>query len=683
MAMVESAPAKLQRQGREMVWPADRVSHADSALEEHPKEKPLRILFHSPPALSMAVLGSLLQGIGVYWDIAWHIEVGRDKLFSAPHNAILAGMALVGLAATYVTARSASGDPRRLLGILALVGVGTQVVGLAVIDDWWHRLYGIDATLWSPPHLLAISAGALALYGFIGGWWIERTFVARRTHKLALGAGLVAALITTDVLLAEYDFSVPQFRLAAQPVVLAFMIVGPLVFAKELLRGKFSATAVAAAFTLSRLAMWPILGALGRSSRPYVPAALLAAIMIDIFLGPSTPKTQEASLTRPEHTVSQSPMAGVIVSSLFAGLALVATEPAWERAIQDFLERPPASATPQAYWIGGPLAIAAAGVAGLFGWMAARNLVPMGQVAVSLKGRGGEADAIGSRPGGLIATAILVSYVIFMLAAPASAHDPGAGELHDRWVGRHPVYARPIAGAPTRAYSFELLSSPATGSTTTMLVSKPDGKLSRDAWAYGFISRRCPGAMAEQGECKPDAAVQVDTRHRKGWIGQGYMSSLDAIPISLEWPGPGEYFGFLRILDGNALLAAQIHVDVEDFTDAQKLVGAAGAPIASTESEAPKGAGAVAGQQADLLEPAERNVVSLQFAVIGRTVPPASGTPLPPPWLKPLAYLLLATLVSAGIAAAIALPRKARKARRAADEDLPPSQLPLNAEPGA
>jgi hypothetical protein len=37
----------------------------------------------------------------------------------------------------------------------------TLTVLAAPIDDLWHRMFGLDVTLWSPPHLLGLVGGIL------------------------------------------------------------------------------------------------------------------------------------------------------------------------------------------------------------------------------------------------------------------------------------------------------------------------------------------------------------------------------------------------------------------------------------------------------------------------------------------------------------------------------------------
>src|SRR5438132_12141507 len=47
---------------------------------------------------------------------------------------------------------------------LAAVGMALTILA-APIDDLWHRLFGIDVTVWSPPHLLGLAGAHLNLLG--------------------------------------------------------------------------------------------------------------------------------------------------------------------------------------------------------------------------------------------------------------------------------------------------------------------------------------------------------------------------------------------------------------------------------------------------------------------------------------------------------------------------------------
>ena len=127
-----------------------------------------------------AMLGAkLLGGLGLRWDIQWHLRIGRDSFWIAPHVMTYAGVALVvllsfGLLAVE-TARHRPGPlPApiiRMLGLVGSRGAHLSAWGIALtvlaapIDDMWHRLFGIDVTLWSPPHLLGLAGAAVNSLG--------------------------------------------------------------------------------------------------------------------------------------------------------------------------------------------------------------------------------------------------------------------------------------------------------------------------------------------------------------------------------------------------------------------------------------------------------------------------------------------------------------------------------------
>src|SRR6185295_7274705 len=69
---------------------------------------------------------------------------------------------------------------------LAAWGIGLVVLA-APVDDLWHRLFGLDVTLWSPPHLLGLAGSSLHTLGCL--------VIAREVYPAVSRTGLVAALI--------------------------------------------------------------------------------------------------------------------------------------------------------------------------------------------------------------------------------------------------------------------------------------------------------------------------------------------------------------------------------------------------------------------------------------------------------------------------------------------------------
>jgi hypothetical protein len=121
----------------------------------------------------LVILGfKLLYLLGGAWDIQWHMYVGRDSLFIPPH--IVASLGYIGglltliIAILYETylARMAV-HARHSVAFGPLHATPTQFTMLIAFlvalfamgfDDWWHRVFGLDAKLWSPPHMLLMIA---------------------------------------------------------------------------------------------------------------------------------------------------------------------------------------------------------------------------------------------------------------------------------------------------------------------------------------------------------------------------------------------------------------------------------------------------------------------------------------------------------------------------------------------
>src|SRR5919198_4157624 len=125
--------------------------------------------------LTIGILGIAFAWVGSAWDVSWHRLVGRDTFWTAPHLGIYAGTMLSGIAALVATASAVRGRPPRAAELtlgplhvergLALVGIGALVaIASGPFDEFWHRTFGRDVDMWSPPHLLAIYGGGTLVY---------------------------------------------------------------------------------------------------------------------------------------------------------------------------------------------------------------------------------------------------------------------------------------------------------------------------------------------------------------------------------------------------------------------------------------------------------------------------------------------------------------------------------------
>lgn len=171
--------------------------------------------------LGLIALFKLFTFFGAAWDIQWHVVIGRDSLFIPPH--IVAGMAYVGglalslAALTYETWLDRQGQ--RLTGVVRLGGIATSPAFLAValsylagtfftgLDDQWHRAFGLDATLWSPPHLLIM----LAMSGIDFSLLLGFSAAARR---LGWGLNWRRPAFWGIVLAGAYTFEAANFQIS-------------------------------------------------------------------------------------------------------------------------------------------------------------------------------------------------------------------------------------------------------------------------------------------------------------------------------------------------------------------------------------------------------------------------------------------------------------------------------------
>src|ERR671937_2731271 len=147
-------------------------------------------------ALPSAIAGgsALIAVFGFYWDVAKHIDTGRDPSpFGTPaHYPILIGLAGLALAgyvgimlgggpggvrARIPTALRLSSDWHVPLGSALTFLCGAFALAGFPLDDVWHRLFGQDVTLWGPTHVLMIAGASLATLGV----WV--LLVEGRRHR--------------------------------------------------------------------------------------------------------------------------------------------------------------------------------------------------------------------------------------------------------------------------------------------------------------------------------------------------------------------------------------------------------------------------------------------------------------------------------------------------------------------
>jgi len=125
--------------------------------------------------LIVYLLWHLVGRIGLSIDLQWHIDVGRDQMFTPPHVMILAGFfpaMIVSLLFMMWTTRDYHRGlevPGLRIGhIVAPVAIWMTLLGQITImfgglfDDYWHAQYGLDVNIATPPHFWTIFGGVVA-----------------------------------------------------------------------------------------------------------------------------------------------------------------------------------------------------------------------------------------------------------------------------------------------------------------------------------------------------------------------------------------------------------------------------------------------------------------------------------------------------------------------------------------
>jgi hypothetical protein len=207
--------------------------------------------------------GGAVGGIGVGWDVRWHLVVGRDSFWIPPHVMIYASVAAAALVSLGVlvaeTLAARGGRPTAgAVGVLGLVGSPglhlawwglTLTLLAAPIDDVWHRLFGLDVTIWSPPHLLGFAGAAVHGLGCLR-IALEAWPPGRRARTLAVALGGVLMLA---------DFQI----LAGPALQTAYRHGGPFFFAYAVVGGALFAFALVLPARLSDEPALPVAVALG------------------------------------------------------------------------------------------------------------------------------------------------------------------------------------------------------------------------------------------------------------------------------------------------------------------------------------------------------------------------------------------------------------------------------------
>lgn len=253
-------------------------------------------------------LGAMLIAFsGFFWDVAWHISIGRDEfLLSPPHVHLLLGTTGIGVAgAVGVHVATRTDAPvgwqvrrwRVPFGCAGLLAMGALAITGYWVDEFWHAIYGLDVTMWSPPHMLMIGS---AMFSPVAIWLV----LAEGGRRPAVGSGIdadgpaparwqllqhraMAALSAGAVLVGvsatqfEYDLGVSVWPQSAQVVLIALAAGVALPLARVAL-GRGGALAAVGVFIVLRLGAAVLTAGVWSLEVPRFPLYLAAAVAVEI-----------------------------------------------------------------------------------------------------------------------------------------------------------------------------------------------------------------------------------------------------------------------------------------------------------------------------------------------------------------------------------------------------------------
>jgi NAD(P)-dependent dehydrogenase (short-subunit alcohol dehydrogenase family) len=367
---------------------------------------------------------------GFIWDVAWHITIGRDEfLFSPPHVCLLLGIGLLALAGlTSVSTATRDGaevgwrvDRWRVpMGGAALLVAGTAALVAFGVDELWHWAYGLDVTMWSPPHLTMISCAAfspMAAWLLLAEAGPHAGHAAVRRHLRGFLAA--AVLVGLSAWQLEFDLGVPQWQHLYHPVLVALAGGFALTAARAAL-GRGGALLVVGWFVVVRGALALLtVGAWGLSVPRFVPYVAGALAVEAAF-----------RVTRGRTSLVQGLAAGL-------GMATVGLAGAWVFTHLWAWHPWQLAMLPRA-WVAVSGAVAAAVLGSAFG------------------------RALGHRPTGLRggAVALALTAVALVVAVPLPRHVPAAeAQIRTTPAGEGLVHVEVTVSPPvTGADWFEVMS---------------------------------------------------------------------------------------------------------------------------------------------------------------------------------------------------------------------------------
>lgn len=185
----------------------------------------------------ITVIALIIGSAGLMWDVNQHLENGRDLgLMSQPSHVLgvvgLATMVLASFLSLVLPTEKPGASAIRIsrtwhvpaAGLVAFLGFGTTIL-IFPLDDVWHRIFGLDVSLWSPIHFVIVGA---AMTGALGTWFLmlSGAEAVRPGDHSPIARGFAFALpalliVFAPAMVDEWTLGLPQAAAGYEPVLLA------------------------------------------------------------------------------------------------------------------------------------------------------------------------------------------------------------------------------------------------------------------------------------------------------------------------------------------------------------------------------------------------------------------------------------------------------------------------------
>jgi hypothetical protein len=249
-----------------------------------------------------SALAVTATSVGLYWDISWHMSIGRDTFWTPAHLGIHFGAVVAGISSVFLILSTTFGkrqDRRgasvKMWGFYGPMGAfvslwgGLAMLTSAPFDDWWHNAFGLDVQIMSPPHVVLIlgifTLGLGGLFLIVSEMNRAGTETRANLNRVFLYAGCMLTILLL-MLISEYtDYTLSHSAIFYRVLALAMPPV--LVGIARASGYRWAATKVAGIyFVLWLLALWfvPLVPAQAKLGPVYTRITHLVPLEFPVLL---------------------------------------------------------------------------------------------------------------------------------------------------------------------------------------------------------------------------------------------------------------------------------------------------------------------------------------------------------------------------------------------------------------